>query len=228
MRIGIVGAGKIGRALTFKLLELAHDVAVANLRDANSLASLARETGATATSVDQVTRDRDLVIVAVPMVAVADLGAAKFADVPIVVDTSNYYPRERDGRIADIENGMPESRWVEQQLGRPVIKTFNSIIAEHIRDEGLPAGAPGRIALSVAGDQPQTKAVVMALVDALGFDPLDAGNIAESWRFQPDTPVYLKDFPTDGVRQALAKASPKRTEKFTATPHSPGTYDVPA
>lgn len=161
------------------------------------------------------------------MVAVADLGSANFADVPIVVDTSNYYPRERDGRIADIEAGMPESRWVEQQLGRPVIKTFNSIIAEHIRDKGLPTGAPGRIALSVAGDRSQAKAVVMNLVDALGFDPVDAGDIAESWRFQPDTPVYLKDLPTAGVRRALAEASPERTERFAATPHSPGTYDAP-
>jgi predicted dinucleotide-binding enzyme len=150
------------------------------------------------------------------------------ADLPVVIDTSNYYPRHRDGLIAEIEGGVPESRWVEQHLRRPVIKTFNSILADHLRDKGLPAGAPGRIALAVAGDEPEAKATAMGLIDELGFDPVDGGTIAESWRQQPGTPGYLRDLSADGVRQALADASPGRRAEWRATAKSPGTLASPA
>lgn len=228
MRIGIVGAGKIGGTLTRRLRGLGYDVTVANARDPASLASLVQETGATATRIGDVAKDRDIVVVAVPMKSIADLDPAILAAVPLVIDTSNYYPRERDGRIADIEDGLPESRWVEQHLRRPVIKTFNAMIADHIRDKGLPAGTPGRIALAVAGDDTHALAVAMKLVDTLGFDPIDAGDIADSWQLQPGTPVYLRDLSAEGVRAALADASRDRPAKFRATSRSPGTYDAPA
>ena len=102
------------------------------------------------------------------------------ADVPdhvVVVDTGNYYPRQRDGRIEAIEAGLPESQWVAQQLGRPVIKAFNNIYARHLLELGRPKGSPGRIALPVAGDDEAAKAIVLKLVDELGFDGVDAGGL---------------------------------------------------
>jgi predicted dinucleotide-binding enzyme len=132
----------------------------------------------------------------------------------VVVDTGNYYPRQRDGRIAEIEQGMPESRWVEKQLGRPVVKAFNNIHAEHLMKYGRPAGAPGRLALPVAGDDPSAKAVVMRLIDELGFAPVDAGGLDESWRQQPDTPVYGTNHDAEGVRRGLAEASPERKPEW--------------
>lgn len=138
------------------------------------------------------------------------------ADV-VVVDTRNYYPQQRDGRIDDIENGMPESRWVERQLGRPVIKAFNNIYARHLLERGQPQGTPGRIALPVAGDDPKAKAVVLRLVDELGFDGVDAGGLDESWRQQPGTPMYGTDHDADGVRRALLEASRERTPEWRAT-----------
>ena len=146
----------------------------------------------------------------------------------VVVDTGNYYPRQRDGRIEEIESGMPESRWVEQQLGRPVIKAFNNIYAQHLMEKGQPAGTTGRIALPVAGDDPAAKAVVIRLVDELGFDALDAGGLDESWRQQPGSPVYGKDLDADGVLRALADASPERKPEWRATPDSPGDFMKPA
>jgi len=146
----------------------------------------------------------------------------------VVVDTGNYYPRERDGRINEIEAGLPESRWVEGQIGRPVIKTFNNIYAEHLMKNGRPANAPNRIALPVAGDDPRAKAVVMKLVDELSFDPVDTGGLDESWCQQPGTPVYTGDFNAEGVREGLAKANRKRPSQFHATETSPGTYARPA
>jgi predicted dinucleotide-binding enzyme len=168
--------------------------------------------------------------VTIPEKNVADLPKGLFAEVDrrvVVVDTGNYYPRSRDGLIAPIEAGLPESRWVEQQLGRPVVKAFNNIFASHLLELGKPAGTPGRIALPVAGDEPG-KSVVLRLVEELGFDAVDAGSLGESWRQQPGTPVYTTDFDADGVRRALAQASPERTPNWRATPDSPGTFANPA
>lgn len=218
MRIGIIGAGNIGATLTRRLAALGHDVAVANSRGPETLAGLAEETGARAVGVAEAADGAEVVIVAIPEARIPDLppgvvdGAAPGA---IVVDTGNYYPK-RDGRIAPIEDGTTESRWVSEQLGRPVIKAFNTIQAAHLLEEGRPAGTPGRIALPVAGDDPDAKAVVMRLVDELGFDPVDAGGIDESWRQQPGTPVYAADRDAEGVRAGLAAASPERTAEFRA------------
>jgi predicted dinucleotide-binding enzyme len=231
MRIGIIGAGNIGSTLTRRLTALGHDVAVANSRGPETLADLAAETGATAVSVPEAARGRDLVVVTIPERNVPNLPAGLFDGVDddvVVVDTGNYYPRQRDGRIDGIEAGLPESRWVEQQLGRPVVKAFNNIYARHLLELGRPAGTPGRIALPVAGDDPAAKAVVLRLVDELGFDGVDAGGLDESWRQQPGTPVYTKDLDADGLRRALAEASPDRTPEWRANPGSPGTFAAPA
>jgi hypothetical protein len=154
-----------------------------------------------------------------------------FAGVPddvVVIDTGNYYPRERDGRIGEIEGGMAESRWVANQLGRRVVKAFNNIYAKHLLEKGSPAGSPGRIALPVAGDDQHAKEIVMPLVDELGFDPVDAGGLDESWRQQPGTPVYATDFDAEGVRRALAQASKERKPRWQATQNSPGSFAQPA
>lgn len=184
-----------------------------------------------AVSLPEAVRGVDLVVVTIPQKSVPSLPAGLFADTDervVVVDTGNYYPRQRDGRIEAIEAGMPESRWVEQQLGRPVVKAFNNIFARHLLELGRPAGTPGRIALPVAGDDAAAKAVVLRLVDDLGFESVDAGGLEESWRQQPGTPVYTKDFDADGVRRALSEASRDRTPEWRATPTSPGSFAAPA
>ena len=111
---------------------------------------------------------------------------------------------------------------MEQQLGHPVIKVFNNIYAEHLANMGKPPGAPGRIALPVAGDSAKAKAVVMELVNEMGFDAVDVGGLDESWRQQPATPVYAADLDIAGVREALRKATRERKPEWRATPKSPG------
>jgi 8-hydroxy-5-deazaflavin:NADPH oxidoreductase len=215
MKIGIIGAGHIGGTLTRRLRALGHDVTVANSRGPATLSSLAAETGATAATIKEAARGKDLVIVSIPVKAISELPAALFdSNRTIVVDTGNYYPRQRDGRIDEIETGTPESAWVERQLGHPVIKAFNTIYAEHLMEGGRPAGKPGRIALPVAGDSQEAKATVIALIDQLGFDGVDAGDLSESWRQQPGTPVYGADLDADGVRRALATAPRERSIEF--------------
>lgn len=219
MKIGIVGAGNIGGNLTQRLVELGHHVSVANSRGPETLAHLVAGTGATAVSADQAAEGADLVIVTIPMKAVPDLPSDLLkgaADDVVVIDTCNYYPQQRDGRIAAIEEGMAESEWVEQELGISVVKAFNGIYADHLLTRGMPQGTDGRIALPVAGDDGPAKKVVMELVDQLGFDPVDAGSIATSWRQQPGTPAYGADADAAGVLALLGQASPERGAEWRA------------
>ena len=231
MKIGIIGAGQIGGTLTRRFTALGHQVFVANSRGPQTLAGLAAETGAKAVSVKEAARAGEVVIVTIPEAKIRDLPQDLFAGVPknvVVVDTGNYYPRQRDGRIDEIEDGMTESRWVSKQLGRPVIKAFNNIYARHLLERGKPKGTPGRIALPIAGDDKAAKAVVMRLIEELGFDPVDAGGLDDSWRQQPGTPVYATDLDAEGVRRGLAAAKQERTPEFRATTNSPGTFATPA
>ena len=219
------------RGLTRRFRAVGHEVAVANAHGPASLADLARETGARAVSLDEVVRGNDIVVVAIPEKRVEDLPPGLFSDALdhlIVIDTGNYYPQERDGRIDGIEAGLTESAWVQQRLGHPVVKTFNTIFAQHLLENGKPAGAAGRIALAVAADDAADKKTVMALIDGIGFDAVDGGTIAESWRQQPGSPGYGKDYEITQAGQALAQASEERAPQWRATPNSPGTYTSPA
>jgi predicted dinucleotide-binding enzyme len=219
MDIGIIGAGHIGGSLTRRLAQLGHAVRVSNSRAPETLADLAAETGATAVWAGEAATDADVVIVSIPQKNVVNLApgivTGARAGAP-VIETNNYYPRERDGLIAAIEAGMPESVWVSEQLGVPVFKVFNGIFWKHLLEGGLPRNSPGRIALPVAGDDAAGKEIVCDLVDELGFDPVDNGTLAESWRQQPGTPVYGADLDAEGVVRALAEASPERPEAFRA------------
>jgi hypothetical protein len=219
MNIGIIGAGQIGGTLTRRLTALGHDVFVANTRGPESLANLARETGATAVTPYEAARHGEIVIVTIPEKNIPKLPRDLFEGVPddvVIVDTGNYYPQQRDGRIDGIEQGATESRWVSDQLGRPVVKAFNNIYADHLLRLGRPSGTPGRIALPVAGDDKNAKQKVIELLDELGFDGVDAGTIDESWRQQPDTPVYGTDFDAEGVKRALSEASQERKPEWRA------------
>ncbi|WP_394326912.1 NADPH-dependent F420 reductase [Actinoplanes awajinensis] len=219
VRIGIIGAGFIGGTLTRRLTALGHQVHVANSRAPETLADLAAETGATAVLAADAATDADLVIVSIPQKNVPDLAPGivdrRKPGAP-VIETNNYYPRQRDGLIAEIEAGLTESAWVAKLIGAPVYKVFNGIYWKHLLSKGTEAGTPGRIALPVAGAPGAGQDLVFRIVDELGFDPVDGGPIEESWRQQPGTPVYGKDYDADGTRRALAEAPAERPADFRA------------
>ena len=205
MKIGIIGVGNIGGTLARRWAALGHDVTVANSRGPATLADFAAQHGVRAGTVAEAA-DNEVVVVSVPTRAVPDLPGDAFEGT-IVVDTNNYYP-QRDGRIEPIERGTTSSRWVADHLrGARVVKVFNNIYSAHLSDNGQPAGTPGRIALPLAADDAGARAVVAGLVDALGFDPVDAGTLDESWRQEPETPVYGTDRDAPGVRDGLAAAT---------------------
>ena len=217
MKIGIIGAGHIGGNLTRRLTALGHEVSVANSRGPETLTELVAETGATAVTVKEAPRGAAVVVVTIPLKNIPDLPSDLFAESAegvAVIDTGNYYPQQRDGRIAAIEDGTTESRWTAQHLGHTVVKAFNGTYAQHILDKPRPKGAADRVALPVAGDDEAAKQTVRALIDELGFDTVDAGGLDESWRQQPGTPVYGLVAGADEVAKALAGAGPERTADF--------------
>jgi predicted dinucleotide-binding enzyme len=216
MNIGIIGAGMIGETLARRLAQLGHQIAIANSRGPQTLRDLASEVGATPVTALEAARSGEIVVITIPERSVPDLPRDLFAGVPadvVVIDTGNYYPT-RDGRIPPIEQGQPESAWVAEQIGRPVIKAFNNIYFKSLLENGRPKGTPDRIALPVAGDPVEARAKVLRLVDELGFDPVDAGGLAESWRQQPGTPCYTKDLNAVQLKAALAAAERSRVPEY--------------
>jgi hypothetical protein len=211
-QIGLIGAGNVGAALAKRLVEIGHSVKVANSKGPKSLEQFEKETGAKAVHLESITDHSEILIVAIPLgntrYLKRSLSAGSLENV-IVVDTGNYFP-QRDGSIAEIDHGTPESAWVSQQLGVPVVKAFNNIIAAGLAKNGKTKGARRRIALPVASDDPRARATIMALVEELGFSAFDAGPIDDSWRQQPGQPAYCTD-PTLGELPVLLKRADRKT-----------------
>jgi 8-hydroxy-5-deazaflavin:NADPH oxidoreductase len=192
MNFGVIGPGNIGEVIVRKLRDAGYPVKMANSRGPESLKDLAAKTGAIPVSVEQVVQDVDMIFIVVPQKAISELPKGLFDKAKketIVIDVGNYYPF-RDGRIDEIENGLTESVWVERQIGRPVVKVLNTIPSKALMAAGRPAENRDRVALPISGDDPNAKEIVAQLIDRIGFDSVDAGTIAESWRQQPGSPVY--------------------------------------
>jgi predicted dinucleotide-binding enzyme len=192
---------------------------VSNSRAPETLADLAGETGATAVWAREAATDADLVIVSIPQKNVVDLAPGIVAGAkpgaPVIRPTTTT----RASATALSWRSRPARRRASgsEQLGVPVLKMFNGIFWKHLLEGGLPRGSSGRIALPVAGDDDDAgKQIVFDLVDELGFDPVDGGTLAESWRQQPGTPVYGADLHAEGAIRALSAASPERPDAFRA------------
>ncbi len=214
MTICVVGAGNIGATLARKLAIAGHSVRIANSRGPETLKSVAERTGATAVSMREGTQGAGVVILSVPFASVPLLRWLLSGLPPevLVADASNYFP-DRDGPIAAVDRGQVESLWVSGQIGRPVIKAWNNVLAATLSGRGGARGMDGRIALPVAGDDLGDKEVVMSLVDDTGFDAVDGGSLGESWRQQPGTRAYCTELTADELRNALASADRSRVSK---------------
>lgn len=207
MKIGIIGTGAIGSILARKFSSAGHQVKVTNTRDMATLRDIAADLGAEAASLEDVVKGVEIIIFSIPFKAYKELPKNLLQDVPqevIIMDTSNYYPF-RDGELSGLE-GKTESEYISETLGRPVIKVFNNIMEYTLKHKGKAAGEEGRIAISVAGDNEAHKKVAAELVDQTGFDTVDGGSLAESWRQEPGTPAYCTELNAAELNQALAAA----------------------
>lgn len=200
-----------------------HDVVLSNSRGPQSLGDLVAELGSRAragTGADAAAAG-DLVLVSVPLLAYPALPVASLAPLAgkTVLDTGNYYPA-RDGQIAALDDrSLTGSEYLASYLpGARVVKVFNNIFFKHLQNLARRSGASDRSSLPIAGDSAEAKASVTAFLDSIGYDAVDSGPLAESWRQEPGTPVYgtpygefenEKGTPADAavIKAALAAAT---------------------
>ncbi|GAB1786686.1 NADPH-dependent F420 reductase [Priestia megaterium] len=209
MRFGIIGAGSIGSIISKKLVKNGHDVKIADARGIEHLEG--KELAGTPMPVEDAIKNIEILIISLPTKAIPSIRNIidQVGEEVIIVDTSNYYPF-RDDKIEEIENGMVESVWVSNQLGRPVIKAFNNLLAYTLENEGTSDDSSGRIAMAVSGNDSEQKQVVMDVVYELGFDAVDSGSLSDSWRQQPGTPAYCTELTKDELTNALEKANKEK------------------
>jgi predicted dinucleotide-binding enzyme len=209
MRIGLIGAGRIGGTLAQLLVGHGHDVVLSNSRGPQTLADLVGRLGehASAGTPEQAAAAGDIVVVTIPLKAYHQVPAAGLAG-KTVVDTNNYYP-QRDGQIPELDGGSTTSS--ELLAGHlpdaRVVKAFNTIYYADLASQGQPAGTHDRRALPIAGDDAQAKRAVDGLIREFGFDVVDVGPLAEGRRFQPGSAAYNVRMNEAELRAALGMAT---------------------
>jgi 8-hydroxy-5-deazaflavin:NADPH oxidoreductase len=208
--IGCIGSGAIGSALARLAVAAGLDVVLSNARGPDTLVGLVAELGdyARAATPAEAARAGDLVVATVPFNRYRQLPAEALTG-KIVIDTMNYYP-ERDGRMAEVETGeVTTSNLVQRHLaGSRVVKALHNLDYRRLFVSARPSGAADRRALPIAGDDAAAKAEVARFMDAIGYDAVDIGTLAESWRIEPGTPVYVLPYvgkPPDGMSQEEAR-----------------------
>jgi predicted dinucleotide-binding enzyme len=207
MRIGFIGAGKIGSTLAQLAVDHGHDVVLSNSRGPETLRDLVSQLGehASASTPEDAEQEGDVVVVTIPLKAQGDVPTGHTFG-KVVIDTENYYP-QRDGHFAELDEGRTtSSEMLARHLpGAKVVKAFNSIRFDDLAKDGKPAGSPDRRALPIAGDDPDAKQVVGRLINEFGFDVVDAGPLSEGRRFEPGTPSYTARLTADELRRELAR-----------------------
>ncbi|MBS6033424.1 MAG: NAD(P)-binding domain-containing protein [Pantoea sp.] len=190
MKIGIIGAGFVGRAIAKLAIQAGHQVMLSNSRDPRTLFSLKPMIGCETGTAAEAARFGQVVVIAVPLTALEQLPAAELQG-KTVLDAVNYYP-ERDGEIEELLTGrISTSERLARLLPNSwITKAFNAIRMTDLETQGVPAGDAHRRAIPLAGDDREGKAIAMALYEAFGFDAVDAGALAEGWRFERATPAY--------------------------------------
>jgi predicted dinucleotide-binding enzyme len=220
--IGVIGAGNVGAGLATILVDLGYRVRIANSRGPETLKHVVQSTGGRAVDIETAICEAELLVLAIPLSQIPSLRPAittSLSPGTTIIDVSNYVPH-RDGRIEAIDEGMAETAWVAKQLGVPVVKALNSITADSLVTQGRPSGSQDRIALPVAGDDCRSRLAAMQFLDELGFDAIDTGPLADSWRQQPGQPAYcsdptLKELP-DLLRRADREQGPLNRDKAFA------------
>jgi predicted dinucleotide-binding enzyme len=209
MKIGIVGAGNIGGTLARHFTRVGHEVAVANSRGPETLQDLVAELGERARAVTppEAVAFGEIVVVSVPFGRFREL-SAEGAEGKVVIDTNNYYP-QRDGHFEELDSDRTTSSELLQahMKGARVVKAFNAIYWGRLRDLVRSSGDPERIGIPISGDDEEAKRVVAELIDEIGFEPVDAGSLAEGGRkHQPGTPVYTADLRASELRERLRES----------------------
>jgi predicted dinucleotide-binding enzyme len=208
MRIGFIGSGNIGSTVAQLAVNGGHEVVLSNSRGPETLADLLARLGpnATAGTPAEAAAAGDLVVVAIPLKAYRDVPVEPLVG-KVVLDTNNYYA-QRDGNIAELDDGSSTSSELlaAHLRGARVVKAFNTLRYLDLAARGLPSGDPQRLSLPIAGDDLAAKRIAAELIATFGYDTVDAGPLAEGRRFEPGTPASGALLTHDDLVGALAAA----------------------
>jgi predicted dinucleotide-binding enzyme len=206
LNIGILGAGNIGASAAKLFAAAGHDVRIANSRGPKSLEKLVSDLGENvrAATPEDAVAFGDVVLIAVPWPrkedAIPDAGPY---DDKIVIDAMNPY--DEDFELEDLGNRTSSEIIKTLVPGASLVKAFNTLFYKRLASEGKPAGAKDRLAIFMAGDDAQAKAVVAKLIDEIGFDPIDTGALAVGGRKQqPGSAIYNVPLTARDAKETLA------------------------
>ena len=206
MKISFIGVGSIGGTIAKKLVNAGYKVSVSNSRGKEGVSKFAEEIGAEPRNLEEISKDADILILSIPFGAIPKLPKNIFNNLPksaIIIDTSNYYPEIRK---EDFDESKPESIYISEQIGRKIIKSFNSILSYTLQNLGKPKNEKNRIAIQVAGDDEKQKKIVMKLIEDCGFEPYDNGNLENSWTQQPNSAGYCCDYTCEELKKVKEKS----------------------
>ena len=211
MKVSVIGTGAIGGTIAKKLAKAGYKVAIANSRGKSTVQKFAEEIGAESRDIELISKDAEILILSIPFGAIPKLSKDIFKNLPktsIIIDTSNYYPEMRK---EEFDESKPESIWISEQIGRKVIKSFNSVLAYSLQNLGKNKDEKNKIAMQVAGDDEKQKKIVMKLIEDCGFEPYDNGNLENSWTQQPNSAGYCCDYTCDELKKV--KENSKQTKE---------------
>jgi 8-hydroxy-5-deazaflavin:NADPH oxidoreductase len=208
MKIGIIGAGHIGATLARHFAAAGHEVAIANSRGPETLRPLEDELGPQVHAVraGEAARTGDLVVVAIPFKDHAQVPPEAVTG-KVVIDAMNYYP-SRDGQFDELDSGQTtSSELLARHLqGAYVVKAFNTIRWDSLRDKAQRAADGAHLGVPIAGDDAAAKQEVDDLLAEIGFDGVDAGPLGYGGRkLQPGSPVYGAELSSADLAAAVAE-----------------------
>jgi 8-hydroxy-5-deazaflavin:NADPH oxidoreductase len=210
--IGLIGSGNIGSTVARLAVEAGYDVVLSNSRGPETLSALVETLGprARAATAAEAAEAADIAVVTLPLKSYRQVPVEPLRG-KVVIDTNNYYP-DRDGRIAELDDeSTTTSELLQAHLpDAHVVKAFNNIYVDHLATLARPSGDPDRSTLPIAGDDDAAKQTVSQFLDAIGFDTLDAGPLAEGWRFQRDTAAYVTPYAVQAARTLTGLHVPPR------------------
>jgi len=215
MKIGVIGAGRIGGNAARLFAAAGHDVLLSYRRDPDSLAGQAAQIGARASSgrPRDAAQFGDVVMLSVPWSAIPDaLEQAGPLDGKIVIDTTNQFG---PGGVQPLPGGVTAAQYNQQRMpGARLVKSFNTLTAGFQASQAGRTPAGKRVVLFLCGDDEKAKQVVTGLIEDAGFAPADLGRLADAGPMEaPRRPgsVYGEEYrPADAraVAEALRAGRP--------------------